>query len=194
MIYYKFLRLEPIYYFCEIDYVFKTEIFKSVKGFEDKYQISDLGRLKSLKRDKMHISKYLIVSNERILKPGKNCHGYLGACLYDNKKCFSKRMHLLVSIAFLNHTPDGTHKIIVDHINNIKLDNRAINLQLTSSRVNNSKDVKNKTSKYTGVSWDKNNKKWLSQIVFNKKTYNLGRYKCEIEAKKAYDDRLKIGK
>lgn len=83
--------------------------------------------------------------------------------------------------------PDGTHKVIVDHINNIKLDNRAINLQLTSSRVNNSKDVKNKTSKFTGVSWDKNNKKWLSQIVFNKKTFNLGRYNSELEAKKAYD-------
>lgn len=81
MLYYKFLNPEPIYYFCEIDYVFKTEIFKDIIGFEGKYQISDLGRLKSLQRQKLHLGKHKITLKDSILKPGKNSNGYLGVCL-----------------------------------------------------------------------------------------------------------------
>ena len=39
-----------------------------------------------------------------------------------------------------------------------------------------SKTPKNNTSGYKGVSWDKERQKWAAQIVFQGKTYNLGRY------------------
>lgn len=194
MIYHKFLRLESIYYFCEIDYIFKTEQWKDVVGFQGIYQVSDLGRVKSLSRITKINEKRSRLTNDRILSSSKDTGGYIFVCLYENSKPKTRRVHLLVAASFLNHISNGTHDIIVDHKSNFKIDNRTLNLQLTSTRVNNSKDVKNKTSKYTGVSWDKNNNKWLSQIVFNKKTYNLGRYKTELEAKEAYENRLKKGR
>jgi hypothetical protein len=99
-------------------------------------------------------------------------------------------VHQLVAMAFLNHTPCGMN-LVVDHINSNKLDNRVENLQLITQRENSSKDIKNKTSKYTGVSWCKHRGKWLSQIYLNKKTYNLGRFNCELSAHLAYINKLK---
>jgi len=46
-------------------------------------------------------------------------------------------------MAFLNHTPCG-HKLIVDHINENKLDNRVENLQLITNKQNVIKSIKNK--------------------------------------------------
>ena len=42
-------------------------------------------------------------------------------------------------MAFLNHKPNG-NKLVVDHINNVKTDNRLSNLQIITQRKNTSKD------------------------------------------------------
>ena len=44
-----------------------------------------------------------------------------------------------------------------------------------------------KTSQYVGVSYDKNRRKWVSNITYNKKVYRLGRFDDEKEAALAYD-------
>ena len=85
---------------------------------------------------------------------------------------------------FLNHKPNK--EFVVDHINNIKLDNRLENLQLITQRENSSKDRKG-TSVYRGVSWAKQNKKWIAQITINKKKINLGYFTIELNASKAYN-------
>ena len=46
------------------------------------------------------------------------------------------------------------------------------------------------TSKYKGVSWDKEFKKWRVSLRHNGKVYNLGRFKDEKEAGKAYDKKF----
>jgi hypothetical protein len=92
-------------------------------------------------------------------------------------------------MAFKGHIPNG-HKVCVDHINNIKIDNREVNIQLLSNRENCSKDKKG-TSKYTGVSWDNSRKKWKSQIYINDKHKFLGRFKTELEAHDAYQKAIK---
>lgn len=138
----------------------KNEIFKNIPGFDD-YQVSNFGRVKSFKYIK-----------ERILKPADNGHGYYFVTLSKNKKMKKMYIHQLVAIVFLNHTLDGTNKIVVDHINENKLDNRVKNLQLISNREN---IVKSKllndsySSNYTGVSWCKTNKKWQVHIIIDKK-------------------------
>ena len=96
----------------------------------------------------------------------------------------------MVSICFLNDKNKGRF-IVVDHVNNDKLDNRVENLQLITNRENLSKDKKNKTSKYTGVSWCKLTKKWKSSIQINKKTRYLGLYNSEEEAHLEYQNKLK---
>jgi hypothetical protein len=92
---------------------------------------------------------------------------------------------MLVGMAFLNHKPDGTNKICIDHINNDKLDNRLTNLQLITNRENTSKDRKGGTSKYVGVRSSAINK-WRAEIYINGKTKNLGTFTDEYEAHLAY--------
>lgn len=55
--------------------------------------------------------------------------------------------------------------VIVDHINNNKLDNRRVNLRITNYSVNNHNKPKqsNTSSKYVGVSYDKRKNKWTVQ-------------------------------
>ena len=53
-------------------------------------------------------------------------------------------------MAFFGHVPGG-YKIVVDHIDNNRLNNHVSNLQLITQRENSSKDRKNGTSQYTGV-------------------------------------------
>jgi hypothetical protein len=57
------------------------------------------------------------------------------------------------------------------------------NLQLITNKKNTSKDRKNKTSKYTGVSWHKQSNKWLAQFKENGTTKYLGTFESEEKAK-----------
>ena len=157
-----------------------NEIFKDIVGYEGSYQISNLGNVKSIKFKK-----------EKILKAPMNT-GYRVVCLSLNNKNKVLYVHQLVAMAFLNHTPNGYNGLIVDHINNIKTDNRLENLQLISNRENTSKDRKGCTSKYTGVCWNKRNNKWLSQIIINGKTKYIGCFNCELEAHLEYQKELEM--
>ena len=164
------------------------EIWRDVEGYEGLYQVSNFGNVKSLARVvKWKNTKRTI--KEKLLKLGFDFRGYLVVGLCKEGKLKTKRIHVLVAIAFLNHTPDGTQKIVVDHIDNNKLNNNLENLQLTSNRHNCSKDKKG-TSKYTGVSWHKASKKWASQIRINGKVKHIGYFSNEIDASKAYQSKL----
>ena len=163
------------------------ENWKKIKDYPN-YEVSDLGNVRSLDRT-------IKTSNNKVrffkgvnLNPSVNVHGYKIVSLNNNgfKKTF--RVHKLVAVAFLNHTPSG-FKEVVDHINNDKLDNRVDNLQLTTQRHNLSKDKKG-SSKYTGVSWHKRHNKWGSQIRVNSKIKHLGYYDCELAAAHAYQKAL----
>ena len=80
------------------------------------------------------------------------------------------QVHQLVSIAFLNHKPNGFEKV-VNHKNFDKLDNRLENLEIVSNRENsNQKHIKSSSS-YTGVNWDSRKKKWISKIHINNKLF-----------------------
>lgn len=154
------------------------EIFKDIPGYEGMYQVSNQGRVKSLKLNK-----------ERILKLVDN-RGYLQVMLYNEGKFKAIKVHQLVAMAFLNHTPNGYNGLIVDHQDNNKLNNNLSNLQLVTNRYNASKDKKGGTSKYTGVSWNKERNKWISEIKINGKRKYLGRFKCELAAAVAYQKEL----
>ena len=104
-----------------------------------------------------------------------------------NKKSF--QIHRLLAIAFLNYNPDHS-SLIVDHIDNNPLNNNVNNLQLITQRLNLSKDKKNKTSLYTGVSWNKANKKWVSRITINNKIIHLGCFDCQHKAYLEYKIKL----
>jgi hypothetical protein len=167
----------------------QEEIWKDVPSFEGMYQVSNLGRVKSLAREVLRGGKYLFISKEIILKIALSGDGYYTAGLSRNNKTYTKKVHHLMAISFLNHTPCG-HKIVIDHINNDPLDNRLENLQLISNRENLSKD-KSGLSKYTGLSWKDKNKKWQASIRIDGKKVYLGLFKTELEAHEVYQNKLK---
>jgi hypothetical protein len=152
------------------------EIWKDIPEYEGIYQISNLGRVKSLKFGK-----------EKILNGWIRRDGYIAVNLMYNKRK-TYRLHQLIAITFLNHKPNG-HKIVVDHIDNNKLNNRLDNLQLVSQRLNVSKDRKG-SSKYTGVSWNKTAKKYKAEITINGKINYLGLFINEYDAHLAYQNKL----
>lgn len=90
-----------------------AELWKDIVGYEGKYQVSNLGRVRRL-------------PYEKVLKPQKRKHGYLSVWLYlnDNKKQVS--IHRLVAEAFCVKR-DGANE--VNHLNENKQDNRAENLE-----------------------------------------------------------------
>lgn len=155
------------------------EVFKEIKGYEGLYEVSNRGNVKSLKRKNR--------LNEILLKIHLSTTGYPQVLLTKQGKSKTYQVHQLMAIAFLNHIPNG-NRTVVDHIDNVKANNKLENLQITSHRNNSSKDTfrKNKTSKYIGVHWDEKRKKWRSSKRINgKKTY-LGMFKTEIDAYEAY--------
>jgi hypothetical protein len=153
------------------------EEWRLIQGF-DGYQVSNLGRLKSFKK-----------SGEKILKTRINNNGYLVSTIY-NKKILVQSIHQLVAMAFLGHKPCGFN-LVVDHINNNKLDNRVENLQIITQRKNSSKDVKKLSSKYVGITYHKKACKWQSRILINKIRVNLGFYNTQEEASQVYQNKLK---
>lgn len=164
------------------------EIFKDIKGYENSYQISNLGNVKSKKRLVTNNIGHSYEIKERILKHGSDGGGYDYVILRKNNKSTNIKVHKLVAVNFLNHTPSG-QEMVIDHIDNNNKNNRLNNLQIISQRENTSKDKKG-TSKYTGVSWHKPRKKWMAAIRINGKLKYLGYFKNEYDAHLAYQKKL----
>ena len=97
-------------------HIYTLEFWRDIEGYEGLYQISNVGQVKSLKRNK-------------ILKPSPTKDGYLRVKLSKegNKKMFY--IHRLVAAAFL---PNEEELPEIDHINNDRADNRVANLQWIS--------------------------------------------------------------
>jgi hypothetical protein len=179
MIYYKFTRIESIYYFCEIDYVFKTEQWKPIIGFEGIYEVSDLGRIKAISRNYKNKNGVFYHKKEIILKSHIN-KGYLKIQLRTKELSKSYSVHQVVSISFLGHVIFG-HKLVI---------NRVLNLEIITHRENcNKKHIKS-SSKYVGVYWLKRKCKWQSKIQINGKNIVLGIFEDEEEAGKYYQEAL----
>ena len=168
------------------------EIWKDIPEYEGLYQVSNLGRVKSLPKEWIIGGGGVRRHSGKILKSCSNSSGYLMVCLCKNSKCKNFWIHQLVAVIFLNHTPCGL-KLVVDHINDNKLDNRVENLQIVTQRYNTCKTQGKYSSQYKGVCvyLYKGRKKWRAQIVINKKAKHLGYFTDEYEAHLAYQNALK---
>ena len=141
------------------------ENWEQVKGYEGIYEVSDLGNVKSLNYNKTKKEKQL---NKYLEK-----NEYYSVCLSFMGKYKTRTVHQLVAESFLNHNP-SMFKLVVNHINGIKTDNRVKNLEIITARENTNKKHLKSTSKHTGVSWYKNYKKWLATIHIKGKKVFLG--------------------
>lgn len=76
----------------------------------------------------------------------------------------------------------------IDHINGNSFDNRIENLRETNQSLNTANSLLSKanTSGYKGVVWRKDTKKWMAQIVKDRKRYGLGSFDNIEDAANAY--------
>ena len=96
------------------------EVWKPINGYDEKYYISNYGRVKSYK-----------YKEAQLLKTSLNSSGYPRVALCKNGKRKNYLVHRLVAIAFINND-DPLNKTTVDHINMIKTDARYNNLRWLS--------------------------------------------------------------
>lgn len=96
------------------------EIWKSVKGYEGLYEVSNTGNVKSLSKNK-------------ILNPCLHKKGYMFVTLTKNKKTKHKYVHRLVADAFIENKLLKTQ---VNHIDGNKTNNKVENLEWCTDEEN----------------------------------------------------------
>ena len=170
------------------------EVWKPVVGYEGIYEITNTGKVYSLPKKWIGAKECIRSHNGKYLSVQKSTAGYFRVLLSKDGISKTREIHQLVAEAFLNHTPCG-YKLVVDHIDNDKTNNKVCNLQLITQRENasknSSKSINEKSSKYVGVCFDKSRNKYQSRIKINNKTIFIGRFETEYEAHLAYQQRLK---
>jgi hypothetical protein len=110
-----------------------NEIWKDVKGFEGRYQVSNMGRVRSLDRWSLNERPHFIKG--MMLNPSLNKRsGYLRVSLSDGHRNYKHiEMQRLVALHFV---PGYKKGLVVNHINEIKTDNRAENLEWCTYQYN----------------------------------------------------------
>lgn len=116
------------------------EEWQDIEGYEGLYQVSSMGRVKSLKRKAHHWRGGELTIKERILKPITDSFGYRIVNLHTGGKQKTHKVHRLVCQAFHENPENKPH---VNHINEIKTDNRACNLEWATAKENNNHGTHN---------------------------------------------------
>ncbi len=157
-----------------------NEVWKPVKGFENLYQVSNLGRVANVRR--------------QLMSPQVINSGYHAVVFKVNKVTHNRLVHRLVAEAFLENPQNKSE---VNHLDGRKLNNVVSNLQWVTSAENKAHaratglSVYNKPttgiklgrgSKYFNVSWDIGRKKWKTAVMCNGKTLGQRRFDSEEEA------------
>lgn len=137
------------------------EIWKDVIGYEKIYQVSNLGRVKSL-----------FYNKQKILKPIKSTNGYLYVNLYKDKKAKTSFIHHVVYEAF--YQIKSCRKNVIDHIDNNKVNNNLSNLQYITIRLNSTKDKKPKSG-HSNIYL--NSGSYLVRIRVNNQKISIGTFK-----------------
>ena len=111
----------------------EEEVWKPIKDYEGLYEVSNLGRVKTL--------NYRGTGKGKILKNIECSNGYLTVGLTKNGKRKLFTVHRLVAEAFIPN-PEG--KPCIDHINTIKNDNRIENLRWVTHEENSNNSLTKK--------------------------------------------------
>ena len=147
------------------------EIWKDINGYEGLYQISNLGRVKSFYSGYVKILKLKITN------------GYYRIGLRKNGKRKFYQIHRLVYETFIGEIPQG---IQVNHINEVKTDNRLENLNLMTPKenINWGTGIQRRAEKRKGKALSEEHKKKLSESHKGENHPNYGKHLSEETRKK----------
>ena len=110
--------------------------------------------------------------------------GYLRVWIGSKKNNKEHYVHNVISLCYLGEKPFGYQ---TDHINSIKADNRLENLQYITPQQNNQKRITMNGRNIKGYTLKKNGT-YRAQIKVDCKSFNLGCYDTEEEARQVYVD------
>lgn len=109
------------------------ELWLDIPDYENKYQISNLGRVRSLMVWDVSHRQYVSRKSPLILAPNDNGHGYKQIMLRKNGKKKPFYIHRLVAEAFCEN-PEK--KPTINHLDHNRSNNRADNLQWCTQKEN----------------------------------------------------------
>jgi len=103
-----------------------NEIWLPIKGFEDYYEVSNLGRFRSKDRVLIRSTGVQQKCKGKILKNNYYTNGYVQLILYVEKQRFNFIAHRVVADHFI---PNPDNLPIINHLDLIKWNNRVVNLE-----------------------------------------------------------------
>ena len=118
-----------------------NKIWMPVKGYGEKYEVSNEGRVRSLNYNK--------TGEVKVMKAKKDKNGYLLVNLWKDGKTKTHKVHRLVWEAFRGAIPEG---LVINHLDEVKTNNCLSNLEVCTQRENinwgshNERAAKNKTN------------------------------------------------
>lgn len=106
------------------------EIWRDIRGYEGSYQVSNLGRVRSLDRTEIDACGRVVIYRGKVLRGTPNSSGYLRVELKGARR---ERwfVHRLVALYFVEN-PKPTEYTVVNHIDNNFHNNNASNLEWTT--------------------------------------------------------------
>ena len=160
------------------------ERWMPIEGYEGYYEVSDLGRVRSLDREIKHKRLGRQKCKGRIISQTLDTRGYykILLCVSGDERVVT--VHKLVAEAFIGKS----NGLQVNHINGVRTDNRLENIEYVTARENKTHGRKTR-AKYTGCTKTKSGK-WFSCIQINKKRFCLGTYENPEDAAAAYRNAL----
>ena len=99
-------------------------ILEDIKGYENPYQVSSFGNIRSLKRN---------TTNGKTLSFGHNNDGYRQVCLYKNGK---KKTHIVSRLVAINFIENEKNYLEVNHIDKNVKNNNISNLEWCDRKYN----------------------------------------------------------
>ena len=156
----------------------EEEIWKPIKDFEGYYEVSNIGRVRSL--------NYKRTGKEKILKNIEDYKGYLEVGLTKNGKRKQFKVHRLVAEAFI---PNPENKPCIDHINTVKSDNRVENLRWVTYKENSNNEktlekFKGENHHFFGKHHTEETKKKMSEVQKGENNPMYGKHHTEETKKK----------
>lgn len=118
------MKVEPLVFIMDFTKEeLANEEWRDIAGYEGKYQVSSLGRMRSFAR----------FSAPRIIAPRRDAYGYMMYSLFNNGKRIIKKAHRLVGVTFI---PNGYNLPEINHKDEDKTNNRVSNLEWCSHLYN----------------------------------------------------------